>query len=349
MSTRPEPRRRGALVAACLTAAVLCAGCGSYHARTALGPARAVTVAVGSAASAPYAPLYAAQAEGDFTRGAMKVRIEQAPAANPLAALQSGTATLAIVSEPALLVARDGGAKLVAIGALVGQPLDGIVTLAAGAHQASATSSLRGRTVAVGSGALGKAELATALQTMHVAPSKVHTVALHGSAASFLSSRNAAATIGFSWPIIAATLAKAGHTASVVAVQKAGIPTYSQLVVVARVSEAHLDGRLLRAFLQSLTRGERAVAANPAGAAATLARANPAIGAGIEKAALTRMLPSIAPTNASEPYGFQNAYAWLAFGNWMRSHGLLRGNADAGLAITDEFLPGQGEQIQTGA
>ncbi|HEX4036298.1 MAG TPA: ABC transporter substrate-binding protein [Solirubrobacteraceae bacterium] len=349
MSTRPEPRRRGAISAACLIAAVLCAGCGSYHARTALGPARSVTVAVGSAASAPYAPLYAAQANGDFTRGALRVRIEQPSGANPLAALLSGTATLAVVSEPALLQARDGGAKLVAIGALVGQPLDGIVTLTATAHQASATSSLSGRTVAVGSGALGKAELTTALATMHVAASKVHTVALHGSAAAFLSSRRSTATIGFSWPIIAATLARSGHSASVVAVEKAGVPTYSQLVVVARVSEAHVDGRLLRAFLQSLTRGERAVAANPAGAAATLAKANPAIGAGIERAALTRMLPSIAPPRASQPYGFQNAYAWQAFGDWMHSHGLLRQSADTGLAITDEFLPGQGEQIQTGA
>ncbi|HLW93767.1 MAG TPA: ABC transporter substrate-binding protein, partial [Solirubrobacteraceae bacterium] len=183
----------------------------------------------------------------------------------------------------------------------------------------------------------------------HVAASKVRTVALHGSAAAFLSSTRTAATIGFSWPIIAATLAKAGRTATVVAVQKAGTPTYSQLVVVARVGEAHVDGELLRAFLQSLTRGERAVAENPGAAAATLATANPTIGAGIERAALARMLPLVAPTNPSQPYGYQNPYAWQAFGLWMRSHGLLKQSADAGLAITDEFLPGQGAQTQTGA
>jgi len=349
MSTRPELRRRGALAAACLTAAVLCAGCGSYHAKTALGPARPVTVAVGSPASAPYAPLYEAQANGDFERGAMRITIDHSPGGNPLAALESGSATLAVVSEPALLAARDGGASLVAIGALVGQPLDGIVTLASAAHQASGATGLRGRTVAVGSGALGQAELSSALASTHVAASKVRTVALHGSAAAFLSSTRTAATIGFSWPIIAATLAKAGRTATVVAVQKAGTPTYSQLVVVARVGEAHVDGELLRAFLQSLTRGERAVAENPGAAAATLATANPTIGAGIERAALARMLPLVAPTNPSQPYGYQNPYAWQAFGLWMRSHGLLKQSADAGLAITDEFLPGQGAQTQTGA
>ena len=42
------------------------------------------------------------------------------------------------------------------------------------------------------------------------------------------------------------------------------MPTYSGLVIVVRVGEAHYDGPLLRAFLQSLTRGERAVAADPA-------------------------------------------------------------------------------------
>jgi putative hydroxymethylpyrimidine transport system substrate-binding protein len=348
MSTRPELRRRGVRSAACLTAAALCAGCGSYHARTALGPARPVTVAVGAPASAPYAPLYAALANGAFARGAMRVTVKQPTGVNPLGALESGAATFAVVSEPALLAARDGGASLVAIGALVGQPLDGIVTSGA-AHRSGVAASLRGRTVAVGSGALGEAELATALQAAHVAPAKVKTVALRGSAASFLSSRRTVATIGFSWPIIAATLAAGGRSASVVAIQQAGIPTYSQLVVVARVSEARGDGLLLRAFLQSLTSGERAVIANPAAAAAALARANPAIAAGIERAALRRMLPSVAPSGPAQPYGYQNPYAWQAFGAWMLAHGLIRHSAETGLAITDEFLPGQGEQTQTGA
>ncbi|MGH2915040.1 MAG: hypothetical protein ACRDMX_08630, partial [Solirubrobacteraceae bacterium] len=63
---RPELSRRGLLAAASLIALAVCAGCGEVHARMTLGPARPMTVAIDGAPSALYAPLYAAQADGQF-------------------------------------------------------------------------------------------------------------------------------------------------------------------------------------------------------------------------------------------------------------------------------------------
>ena len=51
-------------------------------------------------------------------------------------------------------------------------------------------------------------------------------------------------------------------------VDKAGVPTYDELVLVVRENEARTRGQDLRAFMQALSRGEREVRANPAAAAA---------------------------------------------------------------------------------
>jgi len=346
MTRRPELRRRGLLLAAGLICTAVCAGCGEAHFPTPLGPPRPLAVAIDGPPSALYAPLYEARANGAFRLGALAVTIEPGSPASALAAVESGSAAVAIISEPALLTARDGGARLVAIGALVREPLDGIVSPAA--RPVATVAALAGRTLAVGAGALAQAELATALAGAHLAPTAVKQVPLGADAAATLLQKSVAATLGGNWAIEAATLAQAHRPAHVLAIQQLGVPSFSGLVIVVRVDEAHYQGSLLRAFLQSLTRGERAAAARPGATAATLARANPRLGRGLERLLLAAVLPLSSPGSPSRPFGYQDPYAWQAFGAWMARHGLIKHAADGGLAITDEFLPGIGEATVSG-
>ena len=340
MPMRPELRRRGALLAASLICTALCAGCGEVHARIKLGPARALTVAIDGEPSALFASLYEAQAHGDFALGALDVTIARPADSDPLQALESGSAQVAIVSEPALLSARDSGAPLVAIGALIRQPLDGIVSLA-GQPIANA-GQLSGRTIALSPTPLAAAQLAAALASAHLRPSRVRRLVVAGDPVSALRARRAVAALGGLWPIDAVTLKLAHQRPQVLEIQQAGVPTYSQLVVVVRASEAQQDGPLLRAFLESLTRGERAMQSNPARAIAALVKVNPGLSAQFERAVLGLTLPITAPSDPSKPFGYQDPYAWQTFGAWMHRNGLLARARNAGLAITDEFLPGQG-------
>ena len=119
MLMRPELSRRGALLVAGLASIALLAGCGEIHARQTLGATRPVTVALDAQPGALFAALYAAQVHGDFAAGALAVKIVAAPGGDSLTALESGSATIAIASEPDLLAARARGSRLVAIGALV--------------------------------------------------------------------------------------------------------------------------------------------------------------------------------------------------------------------------------------
>jgi len=340
MPMRPELRRRGALLAASLICTALCAGCGEVHASRTIAPSRPLTVAIDGEPSVLYASLYEAKAHGDFALGALAVTIERAPGADPLRALLSRSAAVAIVPEPALLAARDTGAPLVAIGALIRQPLDAIVSLA----RAPVTNAraLAGRTIALNPTRLAAAELATVLTGAHVAPPRVRRLTVAGDLTHALSTGRAIAALGGPWPIDAVTLELAHQRPQVLQIQQAGVPTYSQLVVVVRADEAHHEGALLRAFLQSLTRGERAMQSNPAAAIAALVKVNPGLSARFERAVLALTAPISSPSDPSKPFGYQDPSAWQSFGAWMHRNGLLTQSRNAAYAITDEFLPGQG-------
>jgi ABC-type nitrate/sulfonate/bicarbonate transport system substrate-binding protein len=335
---RRLPRSRWALLAASLSGIALCAGCGSLTTSTTLGPARRLVIALPGAPSALYAPVFEAMSDGDFARGAISLSVSTSGA--PLSALESGSAGIAIASEPALLAARDGGARLIAIGALEREPLDAIISLAPRA--VTKPSQLIGKSVATTGTPLAAAELSSFLARGNVPVGRVHMITTANLAAA-LTSHRAIAAVGGLWDYDAVQLRLARHAATALPVDSAGVPSFTQLAIVVRIGEARYAGALLRAFLQSLTRGETAVEANPAAAAVVLSSFNPSLTKRFELAVLTATDPITSPGIAGEPFGYQNPYAWEKFGNWMSSNGLLHHTANAGLAVTNEFLPGQGE------
>jgi ABC-type nitrate/sulfonate/bicarbonate transport system substrate-binding protein len=334
-------RRRGGLLAASLIAATACAGCGEVTTRTTLGPSRPVVVATDGAPSALIAPIYEGIANGDFALGALSVSVSpEAGAAPALAALSTGRATLAVVSEPDLLAARASGSQLVAIGALVQGPLESIISLRS--RPIGAPRQLIGKAVATTGSPLAAAELASFLAPAAIPSSRVRTIDAGSDVDAPLVARKAVASVGGLWDYDAVALAMAHHAPSVIRVTSAGVPSFSELVLVARVGEARHDGALLRAFLQSLTRAEQAVKADPGAVASLLAKLNPPTGRPFALAVLLASGPITEPPEG-DPFGYQNPNAWITFGRWMSSHGLLSHPTDGGFAITDEFLPGQGE------
>ena len=239
MPIRPELSRRGALLAAGAVAAVLAAGCGDYHARLAAAPPRPVTVAIDGPPSALFAPLYAAQAGGEFRAGALAVRVAPAPGA-ALLALEQGNATFAIASEPALLAARDAGNQLVGIAQLVTAPLDGVITLSS--HPLPGVRSLSGHSVATSGTPLATAQLATVLATAHVPQRRVKVVTASAGLVGALTRHHAVAALGGPWPVELAQLEQSHHPAHLLPLPGLGVPGYSGLVVVVRLGEARSRG-----------------------------------------------------------------------------------------------------------
>jgi putative hydroxymethylpyrimidine transport system substrate-binding protein len=292
--------------------------------------------------NADHAALYSAIAHGDFHASGLDVQ-PQAPAdpAEPLKLLAAGRVDMAISYEPELLLARDQGLKLVSIGALVQRPLTSVIALPA--KHVSKVADLAGKRVGTAGIAYQKAELQTALQTAGVNPASVHEVNVGFNLIPAMISGRVDATLGGFWNYEAIQLELKRRHPVVIPVDRAGVPTYDELIVVVREDEARKRGQDLRAFLQALTRGEREVKSDPAAAAAVVVRANPSLEPRLQLESIRKTLPVAQPADPSKPFGFQDPAAWAAFGTWMFSHHLLTQDPNAGLPpLTDEFLPGQG-------
>jgi ABC-type nitrate/sulfonate/bicarbonate transport system substrate-binding protein len=335
-------RRTGPLVAAlCLATVVGGSGCGEKRdTQTLPATPTGVTVALdgGAPPDASLAPLYAAIAGGDFTRAGLTVTPAAQPAGTALASLTAGRADIAVVSEPALLTARDHGASLVAVAVLVRSPLDALISIAP--HPITKLTMLDGATVAAPQTPLATAELDTVLRGAGVAPTAVKRVDAGTDPTRPLLARTAVASLG-SWNADAVRLVH--HQPDVIKVDDVGVPTYSGYVLAVRLDEARNRGPLLRTFLQALTDGFKTTLAMPAPAADQLAAANPGLRRSVARAELKATLPVMGPTGPTVPYGYADAREWQTFGKWMLAQGLLTQPGDTARAVTDEFLPGQGE------
>lgn len=340
---RRRSRSRNALMAcACLASAAALSACASKTDVLSAPSAKSFPVMLDSSPNADYAAIYSAIAHGDFRAVGLDVQ-PLAPAApsEALELLAAGRVRLAVTSEPELLLARDEGLKVVSIAALVQRPLSSIIALAG--HHIARLGDLGGKRVGTDGLAYQSAQLKTALEAAGVPTGSVRERNVAGNLISSMLSGQVDATLGGFWNYQAIQLRLMHRHPLVIPVDQAGVPTYDELIVVAREDEARRDGQDLRSFLQALTRGQREVRADPAAATSTLLAANPSLGRRLQLESITQTLPAGEPREAGKPFGWQSPEDWKAFAHWMVGHSLLKHDPVLGpLPFTNEYLPGQG-------
>jgi len=333
--------RFAAIAIAC---ALSVSACGSKQ-ETTTPPAgvKPFTVMLDWFPNADHAPLYAAIAGGYFRAAGLEVHpVVPSETAEPLKLLAAGKVDMAISYEPQLLLARDQGLKLVSIGALVQRPLTSIIALPQ-AH-VSSVADLAGKTVGTAGIPYQAAMLRTALRSAGVNQASVKEVNVGFNLVPAMLSGKVDATLGGYWNYEAIQLQLMHRHPVTIPIDQAGVPPYDELVLVVREAQARHDGEDLRAFMQALTRGERAVRANPQAAVNLLLKANPSLEAKLQLESIRQTLPAATPANPDDPYGWQEPSQWASFGDWMYAQGLLQHNpSDSGFPpFTNEYLPGQG-------
>jgi putative hydroxymethylpyrimidine transport system substrate-binding protein len=338
-----KPASRPLLLAlAIATCAVALSACGSKRDVLSTSKTKPFAVMLDFFPNADHAPLYTAIGQGDFRAVGLDVR-PQTPSdpSTPLKLLAAGKVDMAISYEPELLLARDRGLKLVSIGALVQRPLTSIIALK-GKHVAR-LSDLAGKRVGTAGIGYQAIELRTALRSAGLDPAGVQEVNVGFDLVPAMLSGKVAATLGGFWNYEAIQLELLHKHPIVIPIDRAGVPTYDELVLVVREDEARTRGQDLRAFMHALTLGQNGVSANPSAAAAALVRANPSLEPKLQLASIERTLPATIPVDRSKPFGWQGPSEWAAFGRWMLSHKLLEHDPNGALPpFTNEFLPGQG-------
>ena len=320
--------------------ALVALGCGSVKNVTTPSATQRVRLVLDYTPNPDHAGIYAAIHDGDFRRAGLDVQpiVPSDPAA-PLKLLASGRADVVVSYEPEVMLARDRGLDAVAIGALVQTPLTSIMSV--GKHGLRSVDQLDGTKIGTAGIPYQSAYLKTIAQQAGLDSSKIHEVNVGFNLVPAMLSHRVDATLGAFWNIEGVQLARAHKDPRIIRIEKAGVPTYNELVLVARGAALRKNGELYRTFLQALARGQKAVVRDPRVGVDALLTADKELERGDTEAQVKATVPTFFPADHSKPFGYMNPNEWAAYARWMESHKLLTRPASP-RALTNEFLPGEG-------
>jgi putative hydroxymethylpyrimidine transport system substrate-binding protein len=335
-------RRAAVSALAVLTLAATLSACGSKKdVTTTTGGLQHVDLVLDYLPNADHAPIYAAEATGAFKAAGLDVRI-QTPAdpAAPMKLLAAGRADIAISYEPELLLARDKGARVASIGALVQKPLTSIISLNG---KVKAPKDLKDKTAGTAGIPYQSAYLKTIAKDASVDPSSIREINVGFNLVGSMLSKKVDATLGAFWNVEGVQLQREHKKPTIIRMEEAGVPTYQELVFVADTDHLRQKGvgNMMRRFLQAVSRGAKAVEADPNAGADALVKADADLDRAFTLASIKATLPVFFPENTAFPWGYQNADEWKAYGQWMVDNDLLKA-IPTPTSLTNEFLPGRG-------
>ncbi|MEA2156450.1 MAG: putative hydroxymethylpyrimidine transport system substrate-binding protein [Solirubrobacteraceae bacterium] len=291
--------------------------------------------------NADHAGLYAAIGTGEFKKAGLDVQphTPSDPSA-PLKLVAAGRADLAISYEPELLLARAKGAKLVSIGAIVQKPLTSLISI--GSKAIRAPGGLEGKKVGTAGIPYQDAYLKTIIRQAGIDGSRVHSINLGFNLVPALVSKRVDAVLGMFWNVEGVQLAREHKDPKILRMEQIGVPTYNELIVVAREQDVRSRGPLLRRFMRALARGHQRLRSDIASGVDELVKANPDLDSKLQRAQVKATLPVFFPADRKKPFGFQDPEQWRRYAAWMSDNGLLSQPQIAQRAFTNEFLPGEG-------
>ncbi|HVI37536.1 MAG TPA: ABC transporter substrate-binding protein, partial [Gaiellales bacterium] len=219
----------------------LAAGCGSSSGAGSNGAApKDVSLQLDWYPNPDHVGLYTAIDRGFFQRAGLDVTPRQpTDVSDPIKLVAAARTDLGISYEPELFFAQQQHAPVVAVAAIVATALNSIITTERGI---TTPAGLRGKTIGVDGSASTKAYVDTVLRTAGLAPSDVHLVTVGFNLLPALLAGRVDAIAGGFQNIEGAELAARGLHPVVFPVDRYGVPSYDELVVVANSERMQSDG-----------------------------------------------------------------------------------------------------------
>jgi putative hydroxymethylpyrimidine transport system substrate-binding protein len=134
-------------------------------------------------------------------------------------------------------------------------------------------------------------------------------------------------------------LRERGKEPVVTPVDKLGVPTYDELVLVANRKQLEEDPEAVRLFLAALARGTDAAVENPGAATKAVTEANPDLEPKLTAAEVKATLPLLGAKVKGQPYGYMDPKQWEAFVGWMRDNGLIESLPQTSELLDNSYLP----------
>ncbi len=281
-----------------------------------------------------HAGIYMAQKLGYFTDAGLDVSINTPsdPAA-PIKQVAAGQTDLAVSYEPEVLLAKEQGLDVVAVGALVDRPLTSLIWLKKSGIRGVAD--LRGKTIATAGIPYQDAYLKTILARANLTPSDVKTVNVGYGLLPALVGGSADAMLGGFSNVEGVDLRLRGKDPVVTPVDKLGVPPYDELVLVAKRQRLEEDPESIRLFLAALARGTVAAVKSPDAATDALLEANSDLDPKLTRAEMAATLPLLSTR------GFMDPAEWSRFIAWMRDNKLIASLPPTSAVLSNAFLAGQ--------
>jgi putative hydroxymethylpyrimidine transport system substrate-binding protein len=333
---KPHAARATMLVLALLTIALGLAACGAKS-ESGKGEPEKLTLDLDFYPNPDHAGIYMAQEEGFFKEAGLEVAIDSPsdPSA-PLKDVAAGRADLAITYEPEVALAREQGLDVVAVAALVNRPLTSLIWLKKSGIKGVAD--LKGKTVSYAGIPYQEAFLKTILARAKVPASTVKTVNVGFGLIPSLVSGSAQAMLGGYSNVEGVDLRERGKQPVITPVDQLGVPTYDELVFVARRSSLEENGQKIRLFISALKRGTEAAVKAPKAATEAILAANPNLEPKLTEAEMTATLPLLGARTPGQPYGYMDPKEWEAFAAWMRDEELISALPKASELMTNSYL-----------
>jgi putative hydroxymethylpyrimidine transport system substrate-binding protein len=308
--------RRVAASLAAVVCALAAAGCGDDGAEP--GAPEGATLVLDFQPNAVHAGIYAAQHRGYFAEEGLELTIrEPSSSADSAKLLAAGGADFAIMDINDYGIARERGADLVAIAAIVQRPLASVI--ARDRNEVRTVADLAGKTVGVTGVPSDDAVLDTVLRSGGVDPTKVKRITIGFNAVSALAAGRIDAATAF-WNAEGVQLKELGIPTREFRVDDFGAPRYPELVLVTRSGEDELAGPIVAA----LTRGYEILGEDAVGALEDLIAEVPGLDRSSQKAQLDALTASdafaLGDSTATPELDQESVARW---DRWARQNGLL--------------------------
>jgi putative hydroxymethylpyrimidine transport system substrate-binding protein len=328
-----------ATILAALILALTLAACGEKS-EDSSGETEPLSLALDFYPNPDHAGIYMAQERGYFGDAGLDVSIE-APTdpSLPIKQVAAGKTDLAISYEPEVILAREAGLDVVAIGALVNVPLTSMIWLEDSG--VVGIPSLKGKTIAYAGIPYQEAFLETILARGGLTTADVKAVNVGFNLLPALVGGSADAMLGGFLNIEGVDLRERGLKPVITPVDQLGVPTYDELVLVASPETLEAEPEKFRLFLAALERGTDAAVAQPNAATEAILTANPALEPKLTKAEVEATLPLLGARVEGQPYGFMDPAAWDEFAGWMRDNELIKQLPTAAELLSNDYLPGK--------
>jgi putative hydroxymethylpyrimidine transport system substrate-binding protein len=330
---------RRVVIAAAVLALVGVTGCGEKeeHQR---GDSEPLTLMLDFYINPDHAGIYTALDRGYFDEAGLEVepQVPSDPSA-PIRQVAAGRADLAISYEPEVLLAQDQGLPVVAVAALVRRPLTSLISLPQAGIDGPAD--LRGKTIATAGIPYQAAYLEAILDKAGLSTDDVTQTDVGFNLLPAVLSGRADAMLGGFLNVEGVDLEERGEHPRVVPVDRLGIPTYDELVLVADRDRVEDDPEAIRLFIAALERGTRAAVDDPAGATRAILAAGDGLEPKLTRAEVDKTLPLLLPERQSQPYGYMNPREWESFAGFFADNGLISTRPSASEMLTNTLLPGQ--------